>query len=645
MSASLRVAALAACLAHFAPGHAAQAQQEAMECLSTAPITAMALGSASNGRRTLYTAQTAAAESARVSALTLRFPDSTNVDWDSAAAPSTKRQVLVMNSDGSPIALDWQSLDDERKRQLGDDEVTMQALRNGAGMEQPVSITLVGAPNGRNRQGQEVATYSAFAEAQARRKAMIYAAAADGSLRALDASSGAEVFTYIPSASFLAPDAVQQRRQQKAAIEPPAVGDAIINNAWRTVLVSGLSASRSIVALDVTNPATFASAESNPSSVVLWEFADADLGVSHSRPVVAQLRSGKWVAIFGNGQDRARTTANGKAVLFVVDIATGSLLRKIEAIPDDSGAVADSPNGLSTPAAVDIDGDRRIEYVYAGDAFGNLWKFDLSEPSGADWKIALSGRPLFRATDSAERAQPILMRPEVARGPRGMDTVILFGAGGDATATDIGASVDQTFYGVIDAGTPLHRTDLRPRKIAREAKPAATSSVPLVRIIDAATARDLGNGWYLDLLSGARRESFASEPALRDSRVVFLTQVSTQNRCGSPLTWAMVLDPLSGDAVSTQAHPSLDVSGDGLFDEKDRIALDPDDPVSAFAVGGVAIPAAAALHGTIPLIAREITTDEQCAQYIYLPGAAGGMTRLAMNCRKPAGRQTWNQLR
>ena len=36
-----------------------------------------------------------------------------------------------------------------------------------------------------------------------------------------------------------------------------------------------------------------------------------------------------------------------------------------------------TPNGLAEPYLVDIDGDQVVDYVYAGDLLGNLWKFDL----------------------------------------------------------------------------------------------------------------------------------------------------------------------------------------------------------------------------------------------------------------------------
>ena len=45
-------------------------------------------------------------------------------------------------------------------------------------------------------------------------------------------------------------------------------------------------------------------------------------------------------------------------------------------------------NGLSTPTFVDIDADRIVDYAYAGDLYGNMWKFDLRSADPANWKVA-----------------------------------------------------------------------------------------------------------------------------------------------------------------------------------------------------------------------------------------------------------------
>src|SRR5690606_18864703 len=129
------------------------------------------------------------------------------------------------------------------------------------------------------------------------------------------------------------------------------------------------------------------------------------------RVEVGKLASGQWVAIFGNGYNSAEAdgsaSTNGTAKLFVVDIATGRLIRTI-----DTGAAGTSyANGLSQPLAVDINSDFIIDYVYAGDLEGDLWKFDLTNSSAAAWSV---GR-LFNGSPN----QPVFVRPTIMTHPQG----------------------------------------------------------------------------------------------------------------------------------------------------------------------------------------------------------------------------------
>ena len=91
------------------------------------------------------------------------------------------------------------------------------------------------------------------------------------------------------------------------------------------------------------------------------------------------------------------------------------LIRKI----DTGVGSVDTPNGLATAAVVDINGDSTVDYAYAGDLRGNLWKFDLTSTDPASWKVAypVSGTPpapLFTALDSGGVAQPITSGPKWA---------------------------------------------------------------------------------------------------------------------------------------------------------------------------------------------------------------------------------------
>ena len=75
-------------------------------------------------------------------------------------------------------------------------------------------------------------------------------------------------------------------------------------------------------------------------------------------------------------QHRADGTASttGNAVLYIVNIHDGALIRKIDTSRRGRPTHAERPG---TPAVVDLDGDGMVDYVYAGDLFGNMWKFNF----------------------------------------------------------------------------------------------------------------------------------------------------------------------------------------------------------------------------------------------------------------------------
>ena len=83
------------------------------------------------------------------------------------------------------------------------------------------------------------------------------------------------------------------------------------------------------------------------------------------------MANGQWAAVFGNGYNG---TGTGRAYLYIVNIETGALITKI----DTTVGTALDPNGLATPAVVDLNGDSIVDYAYAGDLKGNMWKFDLT---------------------------------------------------------------------------------------------------------------------------------------------------------------------------------------------------------------------------------------------------------------------------
>src|SRR5690606_18126125 len=110
----------------------------------------------------------------------------------------------------------------------------------------------------------ETVPYSSFVRARADRTPMVYVGANDGMLHGFDAETGRERLAFIPGTVFPRLNALPQPDYSHLYYVDgsPNVGDVFINGAWRSVLVGGLGqGGQAVYALDVTDPAAFASAE------------------------------------------------------------------------------------------------------------------------------------------------------------------------------------------------------------------------------------------------------------------------------------------------------------------------------------------------------------------------------------------------
>jgi type IV pilus assembly protein PilY1 len=145
-----------------------------------------------------------------------------------------------------------------------------------------------------------------------------------------------------------------------------------------------------------------------------------------------------WVVIFANGYE----SRNGQAVLYILDALTGRLLRKITTGPSGN-------NGLSSPAIIDIDNDDRVDFVYAGDLKGNMWKFDLRDPDPENWGVMYgtdSPKPLINV------GRPITTAPDVAYHCEANGYVVVFGTGKFLGANDVDDNSQQGIFGIWDFG-------------------------------------------------------------------------------------------------------------------------------------------------------------------------------------------------
>jgi type IV pilus assembly protein PilY1 len=341
-----------------------------------------------------------------------------------------------------------------------------------------------------------------------------------------------------------------------------------------------------------------------------------DLGYSYSKPAIVMSNdSDRWLVIFGNGYN----SYNGHAVLFIVDAASGTLLRKID-------TEAGNCNGLSTPVAIDINFDQRVDYVYAGDLQGNLWKFDLTSNNVLDWDVAFDNsgtpKPLFQATDGV-LPQPITAKPDVMFHCENEGLMVVFGTGRYLGDSDFLDNSLQSIYGIWDYGddddsneylgsfergsvpqlsnqpnsvTLLQQTELPGNYF--------TASGQSLRILTAyapdwqTTTEDGGGncasgvvgvgitdcdpdsvglnpdpvfhaGWYFDLpVTGERAPN---NLMIRDKKAVVIGFIPENTPCGAGgNSYVMEMDACSGGRLTS---PQFDINGDGKVDSNDMVAL------------------------------------------------------------------------
>ena len=434
----------------------------------------------------------------------------------------------------------------------------------------------------------EAVPYSGFVAAKSSRTPIIYVGANDGMLHGFDASSGKEVMAYVPSSVYRNLSSLTGQSFSNSAGAPhhyfvdgsPTVGDLFYGGSWHTMLVGGLAAGgQGVFALDVTDPSTFT--ETNAKSIVRWEFNDSndrDLGSVFSQPLIVKTKNNKWAVIVANGYNNTDAdgyaSTTGHAVLFVLDAQNGTVLAKIDT---GVGTVA-NPNGLSGAIAIDSAGNGVADTVYAGDLYGNMWKFDLSSGSPLGWKVGLGGSPLF----TTPGGQPITVPPDVTKFPTG-GYVVAFGTGRYLDIGDPTTTATQAFYGIRDDGAPVAMADLVGQSIVGTATgvdgntyritthavgPALNdSAVPGDNAIPRSTYDATKHGWYLNLPEPGERA--VTEPSIRAGRVIFNTLTPNTDPCGyGGSSWVMEVDVMTGNRFDTQ---TFDTNGDKSITSGDSV--------------------------------------------------------------------------
>jgi Tfp pilus tip-associated adhesin PilY1 len=299
---------------------------------------------------------------------------------------------------------------------------------------------------------------------------------------------------------------------------------------------------------DAADPAVRATQPARAWPTVLWEIADGgdqdvapspgagypDMGETWSKPAMGRVRVctancgntsaplpvsvDRYVAIFGGGFDRQRLNRRGNWI-YMIDVETGKAIYRVNSscgVNTASGCTATYLAPVpSEPAALDVNGDGFLDYIYVGDVKGQLWRIDLTDlrmlaaPPGGRFNNQLdlvngSGRPflLFQAPQPIAPATspiyPIYIRPTaISLGFSSNGKPLIGVAFGTGDRDDILGVLDglslaskQRFYYVIDDSNTVTRTEADLLNIPSSTAAAATS-VPT-------------KGWFLQFAGGER---------------------------------------------------------------------------------------------------------------------------------------------
>lgn len=497
--------------------------------------------------------------------------------WNGGAAyqldiQGANRLIVTLRSDGTQIPFAWTSLDSTQQGYLTGSNILdfLRGERTGE-VQQGGSLRQRASALGDIIHSRP---YYVSDSTSATPAPTVFVGANDGMLHAFNAVTGAERWAYVPSMLI--------SKMRNLAVTPyvhdyyvdGSVNIATILSGSKRVLVGALGAGgKGLYALDITGSARLApSTETAAATNILWEITPTsinnaasasytNLGYTYANPTLAKV-GGTDTVIVGNGYNNG---GDYQAYLYIINANTGALISAIRA--GTSGSAA-SPNGLSTPVAIDTNNDGNVEIVYAGDLNGTMWKFNL----GASTATALL---------TTSPAQPITMSPGVAKHPNG-GYMVNFATGGMLVAADMTDPTVFAAYGIWDgapaANTVMLTQTLTERCYTSGAAVAATPCANRVRTVSNnqpnwASGASNHKGWRVALPAGEKVVGDGS--FIENGRFYFngynptvANTVQTSTVYGE--NWLMELDYLSGGSNNANL-PFLDMSSNHLLDDDDRV--------------------------------------------------------------------------
>ncbi len=320
--------------------------------------------------------------------------------------------------------------------------------------------------------------------------AVVFISTNDGQMHAVDADTGAELWTYIPEEMldrsyelYLDEPAPNRRYGLDGEIRAHIYNDdgiPGISGAERVFLTFGMRrGGDTVYTIEVTDrnaPKLLWKVDSNDSDF-------SEMGQTWSTPVITDVIVGgarKTVAIFGGGYDDGqdnpgyRTDSVGNAI-YMVDLLTGNLVWKASA----SGANLDLPemtHSIPSPiAVVDISQNGLADRMYVGDMGGRLWRFDIVNGAAVDDLVeggviaSLGGAA--EVVPAAADLRRFYAQPDVVPVISNDRLILTVNLGSGYRAHPLDATIEDEFFSVRDYkvfdiiptdgyGPPLTRSEL-----------------------------------------------------------------------------------------------------------------------------------------------------------------------------------------
>jgi type IV pilus assembly protein PilY1 len=436
-------------------------------------------------------------------------------------------------------------------------------------------VAPVGPPSGPFLDGSNPG-YSSFISTHATRPVVVYVSTNDGMLHAFDGSvasghNGAEYFSYVPSYGFQGPGTTGPGSSTFTpgvnglpsygktpfvhhfyADGSPVVSDVDFANTngaggsgnWHSVLIGSLGkGGAGYYALDVTDPTGVASSPgpkpaTQASSFVIWEFTDPDMGYTYGDATVVKTKKYGWVVLLTSGYNNP----SGVGKIYIVNPTNGSLLQTLSTAgntdPKAVKGTTSSPAGLAWVSGFSADfTDGTVDSAYAGDLFGQIWRFDLT---GTPTSYPVP--TLFATLTAADGTrQPVTTRPLIEVDSATAKRYVLVGTGQELGNSDISSAQLQDFYAIID-GTNAKFTPTAAIPSGGIVRSLLFNDTALLTTTGTKTAPASDPGFYIDL-NGSSGASYRvnTTPTANNGVVGFAANLPTGDVCapsGSNQTYA-----------------------------------------------------------------------------------------------------------